>query len=342
MAFSREDLAAYEKSAPAASAPAPTPPASAPSAPAQPEASSAPAPDSDPAVPVGDETSADTADSAPAAAAPDSEATNDGDGDAAPAAPAPGGRARDRIEGLIVERDALRSYGEHLQQRLKDLEAKAGVAPAPAAAPAPTAPPADDPAPTLESVGFDPVQFSQQQNEWLQRQVDKRVEAALTGAQQKQTVEAARAKFSTSVDTLVGDDVALRAALANPNLPKLDESAARAVVFSDAGAKITVHLATHPDLAARISRMPREQQLVQIGKLEAQLSTPAPAPAAAKPTPPKQKSSTNAPPPPTPVPSGPGPSKAPSDMSMDEWVANERGKKIAARMERQKMRAAMR
>jgi len=27
---------------------------------------------------------------------------------------------------------------------------------------------------------------------------------------------------------------------------------------------------------------------------------------------------------------------------MDEWVANERGKKIAARMERQKMRAAMR
>ena len=360
MAFSRDDLAAYEKGAatPAPAAPVqdPAPPASA--SPAQAADPSAAAPVTDPAVPDGDATSAVDADSAPANADPSGDTATD-DPPAAPAAPAPKGSARERIEGLIIERDALRGYGEHvlsqnaeLKARLAALEARLGgpavadaIAPAAAPASAPAAPAADasDKPPTLEEHNFDPVALADAQAKWLEKQVDKRVAAAMTGVQAKQASEAVRVQFESRVEAFAKAHSDFSTVVSNPALPALNSAAARSVALSEQGPAIIYHLGKNPDLAARISRMPVEQQLVQIGRLEAQLApAAAPPPPATTTKPTRQKSVTSAPPPPAPVPAGSAVSKDPSTMSMDEWVRNERGRKIAERTERQKLRAAMR
>lgn len=364
MAFTRESLTAYEKIAAAPPAtskpatPAPAAPVQDPPAPATSASSpqtadpSAAAPVTDPAAPDGDATSAATADSATATASPDGEATTD-DGPAAHAAAAPKGSARDRIEGLIVERDALRGYGEHVLTKNAELMAevaalkaqRGGMAMADAVAPAaaaPVVPDAGEKPPTLEEYQFDPVALAEAQTKWMDKQIEKRVNTALAGVQTRQANDAVRAQFETRVEAFAKANADFATVVSNPALPALSAPGARAVALSEHGPAIIYHLGKNPDVAARIARMPADQQLVQIGKLEAQLTPPPLAPASAKPAPPRQKSVTSAPPPPTPVPAGSAVSKDPSTMSMDEWVANDRARKIAQRQERQKLRAAMR
>lgn len=342
MSFSRDDLVAYEKSAlsaPPAVAPAPpdgdTPPEAAPAP------SAGAADDSDPDVPGSDATSADTADSATADAAPD------GDPNSEP--PPARSRARERIEDLVTERNALRTYGEHLQKLNAELQVKLGgpaVASAASVTPTPpvTAVTKDDAPPTLEEHNFDPVEYGKAQSSWLERQVDKRVEAALTKKQVQTALVEAKAKFDERSAAFAEKHPDYAAVVSNPALPQFTRDIARLIVTAENGPAINYHLATHPDLAARIARMGPEMQAMKIGEVGALIATPTPQPtpstAGTKTT--KQKSVTNAPPPPAPIPAGAAAQRDPSTMSMNEWVDAERGRKITERQQRQKLRASMR
>lgn len=368
MSFSREDIAAYEKAAPAAAAPVVTAAAAAPdSDPAQPAASapasapaatppdqsaaSPPADDADPAVPGG-ESSADT-DADPAAANADTGS------DKTPEAPAPKGSAQERIADLVAERNAFRKYGEYQGEQIARLTAqiealKTGKAPAaddPAsaapAAPAaqPAAAPVNDPRPTLDQFDFDAAKFEAAESAWIERQIDRRVdkalgkkEAATAETAAKQAEKALADNFNSRLQEFGKTHADLGVVLANPALPQLGKLASRHILTSELGANIVYHLGKNPDLAVRISRMTNEQQLVAIGRVEAQLtSTPAP-----RQEPPRQKTTTQAPPPPTPVPAGAAAQKSLESMTMDEFVQHEREQALRQRQQRATMRKAMR
>ena len=341
MAFSREDLKAYE-SQPAAPAPETAPPAAEPT-PAAPEASSAESVPTDPAVPESDVTSGEQAESPPAAADSDSETPaepqDQDDG------PPKGSRARERIEELVAERNALRKYGEHLLATVAELKGATTPAPA-AAAPAAATPAASTAPPSLEDFGYDQVAFSKAQTEWVQQEVARQVKANLEAARAENDSVSAREKFlerEAKVKATLPDFETVTAK--NPAFPKLEQAAADMIVRSEIGPQIAYHLGKNPDVATRISRMNAEGQKLAIARLEGQLTvTPpaAPAAAAAPKTQPKPKSVTSAPPPPTPTPAGSAGPKDIASMTMDEWVAQERAKKMAQREQSLKIRRAMR
>jgi plasmid stabilization system protein ParE len=348
--FTRDDIAAYEKSTPA---PAPsTQEANATPAdetPAPTAESSTAESSSDPAVPETDETSADTADSATAPAASDGEAQTGDEGDEGgeQPAPAPKGSARSRIEELVDERNALRKYGEYLLEQNKALLAQSSPAAATATtAAAPAAPvSADDEPPTLEAYDFDPVKHAKAQNDWLKKQVQRQVKATLETVTTQQTAAQAIAKFEERAAEFAKANPDFQTVVSNPALPQFRPEIAQLIVKSEHGPAVNYYLARNPDVATRISRLSITEQAAQIGRIESQVSATgktAPSTKQATPAAPKQKSGTKAPPPPTPTPSGSAASKSPGEMSMDEWVANERAKKIAQREQRQKLRSAMR
>jgi hypothetical protein len=102
----------------------------------------------------------------------------------------------------------------------------------------------------------------------------------------------------------------------NPDV-KVSGVMAEAIVYSDNGPEMQYYLGKNPAEAERIMKLPPTIQLMELGKIEAKLAgTPAPA----APTPPKIST---APPPITPLKTGDSApaSKAPEDMSMDEYKA---------------------
>lgn len=365
MSFSRDDLAAYEKAAPPAVPPAvtaaaaapdsnDTPAASAPAgAPAAPElkqpAAAPPAGEADPAVPGG-ESSADTpAESAAANADTGSET------------PPSKGSAQERIADLVAERNAFRKYGEYQGEKIAELTAqieslKKGISPAAAAsaeaagnaaspAAQPAAAPANDLRPTLEQFDFDLETYGKAESDWIQRQIDRKVEAALgrkeiTSAQSAaQAAEKAVAEsFNARMEDFAKTHPDLKVVLANPALPALAKPAARHILTAENGAAIVYHLGKNPDVAVRISRMAPEQQLVAIGRIESQLAA---TPSETQQQPTKQKTTTQAPPPPTPVSGGAPAQKSLETMSMDEFVQHEREAELRKRQQRQAIRKAV-
>lgn len=344
MAFTRDELAAYEKSTPAAETSQPAAleqetatPAVAESAPAESEASSA----NDDATPPGDTgtdgSSDEHADTSTARADSESETpATDDEGTETPR----GSRARERIEELVAERNALRKYGEHLLARVEELAGAKGVKPGTSTdtAESVTRPDGDDPAPTLEEHEFDPSKFQDAQNKWIQRQVDKRVAAAVQSLETKQTRLQIAKAFEERTKVLKETAKDFDIVVSNPALPKLAPSTVGLIVRSELGPNITYHLGKNPDLATRISRMTPEQQHAAIGRLEVELAKPA----AQAPKPAPRRTVSNAPPPPKPVPSGSSGIKDINQMSMDEFVAHERAQKIARRDASLKVRTAMR
>jgi hypothetical protein len=284
-----------------------------------------------------DGTSDENADSSTASAeSQDGDTHTEGDGTGQPRS-----RARDRIEDLIAERNALKAYGKHLEARMEELAAKAAAAPATAAkteTASATVADKDDPAPTLAEHQYDPDAYAKANAAWLNRQVKKQVAEALQQKDVQATAEKVEARFKEQEVELRKTAKDYDIVIANPNLPKLAAVTAKQIVYSEAGPKLTYHLAKNPDLATRISRMAPEQQLVAIGRLEAQLTAPAAAATAAKPQ--VKKTVTKAPPPPTPASTGGQSTKSPGDMSMDEWVAHERSQKLAEREQKRKIRSA--
>lgn len=351
MAFTRDDLAAYEaaKVAPAVKDP-PTPAVV--KKPDEPVAAAAdsvddvdPALEPDPSIGDPDTDPDATGDDASAVDADSATATVDSDDETdLEVAPPAKGSARERIGELVDSNKALRKYGDHLLAHIEELKAQVAAKPAapstasdePVAAAA-----ADDEPPSMEQSGYDAAKYAKKLQEWIDKKVNERVNAAVKGAttkaQQVAAAEAASAAFNKRCETFAGThkdfDVVLKA---GKDLPALAPDAAREVILSDHGAAITYHLMKNPDLATRIARMNPQQQLKAIGSIEEKVSAPAAAPVVVK------KPVTKAPAPPTPVPSGTGQvKKAPHQMSMNEFVAADRADKLAQKAARLKMRQAL-
>lgn len=335
MTFSRDDMAAYEKQTPAPVEPVPEPVAVAPvTPPAEVVPVSAEAPlasaETPQDAPVSDDSSlAVVADPAPASAETDSETPSDID--AAPRDEKPRrNEARERIEELVAERNALRKYGEHLLRTVDELKKPVQ--------PVTPAPEIDtDPPPTLEQHQFDPSAFSKAQNEWVQRQVDKRVATAVQGLEARRDEATLRSNFESKTAEFKKLHTDYDLVISNPALPPLAPNTARLIIKSEQGPDLAYHLAKNPDLATRIARMDTEQQAMAIGRLEAQLTaTPVTKPNLQK------RTVTQAPPPPKPVSSGASiVTKTIAEMSMDEFVAHERSLKLAQKEARQRLRRAM-
>lgn len=277
-------------------------------------------------------------------AAPDANLEGDKDPDLEDVADGkPRSRAQERIEELVAERNALRKYGEYLLSQVGDLRKSGTKEPVQESRPAPVEA-SDDVAPTLESVDFDPIKLNKMQNEWIQRQVTKQVKSALGQIENSRSENAVRQAFDQKTAEFRKTAPDFDTVLANPALPQLSPEAARVVVRSDLGPDIAYHLGKNPDLAIRISRMEPVDQAAAIGRLEGQLSkTTQEEPSKNAKQPVKVASVTKAPPPPKPVSGGTSPvQKDGALMSMEEWVSVERGRKIADRLAKQKLRQSMR
>lgn len=362
MAFTRDELANYEKTPPAADE---QQAAATDEDSATPVGDEAPAPDSDSSTDEGSEPAVtgddgSTADEAASAAAADPDSSSGEDEQAEPAS-RPRHVPYERFQEVVDERNALRLFGKYMQERAGQPKAEE---PAP---PAPTESAADDidPMPTLEQFDYDPVAHGAAVQKWVKKQVASGVQRELSTARETQTAEQIKATFDERLaafkkanpkldyDTLVG----------NPNLPKPSKPFALALLKSEHGPAIIAHLASNPDIATRLAKKSVEDQMIEVGRLEAKFSQPAaPAPAPkkdegkpaanagstnAKPAqqPARTRTVSQAPPPPRPVTSGKNPatrSALDPNLSMDDFVAAERQKMIDKRAARQKLRATMR
>jgi hypothetical protein len=351
--FTRDDLVSYSKQTPATDTTAAAAAAADDSAAAATKAADNvtddatdsdidPSPDSSPAKATDstdsseDGTSDGNADSSTAdAESPDSDTHADDSG-----ANQNRSRARDRIEDLIAERNALKAYGRHLESRLAEVGTLPKQPDAKAETTSTTATDADDEPPTLAAHSYDPDAYAKANAAWLKRQVGKEVAATLATERAQESAKKVEARFREQEIELRKTAKDYDTVIENPNLPKLSKQAAREIVFSEVGPQLTYHLAKNPDLAARISRMAPEQQLVAIGRLEAQLTTSAAtaSPNATKTQP--KKTVTKAPPPPTIVSTGGKGQKSRADMDMDEWVAADRAEKIAKREQKRQIRSS--
>jgi hypothetical protein len=355
MAFSREDLQAYE-SKPQTQDPNHDPWGKDPVA-AEPQVKAAAEPVSS-AEPVTEPTEegidgSSTVNEADPVAATDAspEGEKDPEGTEEPADGRPRNRAQERITELVDERNAVKEYNKYLQSKLDELlRMQAGKSAQPAESESSPARASqaedDDSAPTLETVGYDPVELTKKQNEWIQRQVNKQVNAAIRQIETRQSDQAVATAFQGRVAEFKKTAPDFDVVISNPSLPQLAPEAARLIVRSDNGPAVAYHLAKNPDVAVRVAKMDAVSQAAAIGRLEEQLLRTSQAANGATKEPskapkPVQAKVTQAPPPPKPVQSGSVVTKDISQMTMEEWVAHERGRKISERTARQKMRQAM-
>lgn len=260
----------------------------------------------------------------------------------------PRSRAQERIEELVAERNALRKYGEYLLNQVEDMrKAPKGAQQDPPPAVASQAE-ATDTIPTLEDAEYDPAKFAKMQNEWIQKQVDKRVQSAVQQFETRQSEVQVRQAFEQRTTEFKKTAADFDVVIANPALPSLAREAARVVIQSENGPAIAYHLAKNPDLAARISRMEPINQATAIGRIEEQLVRAKADAANTQKEPSKQEPAkaapakvTKAPPPPKPVSGSSTAVQKPEHlMSMDEWVAQDRARKIADRKARASARTA--
>lgn len=194
----------------------------------------------------------------------------------------PKGSARERIEDLVAERNALKKYIEYrdsLEQR-----------PPVAAAPPVAAPVEASEPPTLESCQYDTDKWTKAMNAWTKTQIQTGVKQALSAEKQNANTETVNAKFEERMDAYVKANPKVKEALGNPALPKLSPDAAALIVASEWGPQIVGHLGMNPDKAVRISRQSPMQQAAAIGRLEVELKV----------QPKTSKQISNAPVPPTP------------------------------------------
>lgn len=351
MAFTREELAAYEKSTPATTETTPPAASSQETPPAENKpaaADSSPAADpGEPPVTASDDASGANADS-PTAAAPDSETTET---DAAAPRSAPKAIPYDRFQEVVDEKNSYRelsvSFKTETERLRAELEAlKKGSKPAETspAVPAETT----DKQPTLEDHNYDLAAFTKAQNEWLNRQLEKSRQAIRQEAQQdqqKQTAEQIANEYRSREEALRKSDPEFDTLLKTKQLPKLAQGTAKAIVLSkDLGPAVVKHLLKNEAVAAQLAAQDPEQQLITLGEIKARLG--AASTTVTPPSPPaKKKQVTQAPPPPTPAPAGTTTAVKnvlDGSMSMEEFVQHERQAKIRQREERQRIRSSLR
>lgn len=198
------------------------------------------------------------------------------------AATPPKGGARERIEELVADKNALRKYIEYR-------EALWNQPPPKAETPAPVTPTLEA-APTLESCQYDTDKWTQAMNAWTQKQIQDGIKQALSTEKQTATVETQKQQFEARMEAFTKATPDAKTVLGNPALPQLSKEAAALLVASDIGPQVLYYLGKNPDKAARIARQTPIQQAEAIGRISAEIKV--------QPKPQKQLS--NAPPPPTP------------------------------------------
>lgn len=155
----------------------------------------------------------------------------------------------------------------------------------------------------------DPEQYAEAVSNWKLEQITHQQHAA--------QVQQSQGEFQAKRDDLMADleDAEGFDQRKFDKLP-ISRTMAEAIVDSDQGVKLTVHLVNHPEEAARIAALPPARQAAELGKLEAKLSS---APV---------KKPSNAPAPITPV--GAKGSSVSSDI-YDKTLVNDTAAWIAAR-----------
>ncbi len=177
-----------------------------------------------------------------------------------------------------AERNAAMDYANYWRaEALKVLQppgpggaAPAGAAPGAAQTIQPTRP-----APKLADFPtgdgqFDALKWSEKLTEWNTEQLDHRA----TVSEQRRTQQAAatteqttyNAKVAAFRSTVPDFDIVAQ----NPNLPVSDRMV-KAIMSADLGPQVYYHLAKNPAEAARIYRLPADQQAAAIGKLEGKI-----------------------------------------------------------------------
>lgn len=315
MAFTRDDLAAYESQP---ETQIPDPPA-APVQEAEPASSAVEAQTTDPDA-LGDGTSdAPSESSTETNVDPDdapAETTEEIPAEETPPEPPKKGSARERIQELADERDGYKEFGKHLIEQhkaaLSEIEKlKAQIAPAARAETPPATEPPSTKFPQLDDpdVNFDPAVLAKKQEAWFAKKIEQGVEEKLAATTSKKAAETLAETFQSRVESFKKETPDWKAIVENPALPQLAGAASAVILTSELGPKILYALGKDIGLAQRIAKMSPELQAAQIGKLEATIELAGKTAAGqkapvgqAKPAP--KKSVSNAPPPPTPTPAG--------------------------------------
>lgn len=278
-----------------------------------------------------------TAESTAAPADPDSETAGE------EAAPQRRNRAQERIEELAQTNKYLREHNEFLRDALSR-----GLKPAEAPqAPAPAAPVVEAPAemPTLESCGYDVNKHAEELAKWTKAEIKRGVSEGLAQRDAAAVAQSTTQTIQQAANEFRKDHPDFDVLLANPALQFTPTVLGALEAAGAESPALGYHLAQNPDKLAKIARMSPQQQLMAMGRLQAELGakpptpkptptppkTPAPAPAAKTPPAPK---TTNAPPPPTPVGSNASPDIDPMTLSGTEW-AKWRRQQLAEKRERE-------
>lgn len=152
--------------------------------------------------------------------------------------------------------------------------------------PAQHQPQSQEKAPSIADFNYDVDQWSAAMTEYAIAQAETRAEQKITTKTQQERQREAQKSF---------EDRAAKYAADHPDFDKAVEDLSRTVRFpnelveaistSEYGPAVVHHLAQHLDVADRLSRMPPHLAAVQLGRIEAQLSTPKPKPVTKAPDP---------------------------------------------------------
>lgn len=205
-----------------------------------------------------------------------------------------GGRrsASERISEVVAERNAAMEYGNYWREQAFKLQQQGGGAGqqqnngaqqqggGQQAAQGGQQQGADDPQPTLEQFGFDAAKWASAHAAWVQREVDRRAEAAVERrlstrdqqAEQRTVAQTWNDRVAEFKKTAPDFDMVTR----NPTLP-ITEHMAGAIMRSELGPQMFHHLAKNPPEAARIARLSPQAQREQIARLEGRLEAQRPA-----------------------------------------------------------------
>jgi hypothetical protein len=162
------------------------------------------------------------------------------------------------------------------------------------------------------------VEYSEQRSEWIaKREIDAQLERQREEAQ-RQAIMAQRQRaaetYEAKVEEAQGKYRDFDTVARNPDVT-ISYQMADAIMFAPNGPDIQYYLGSNPAEAKRLSQMPREAMLYELGRISHMVSSPAPAPAPAN--------QTKAPPAIKPLKSGETPPvvKDPNSMSPEEYVA---------------------
>lgn len=165
-------------------------------------------------------------------------------------------------------------------------------------------------APALADYNYDMDEWSRAMSEYAISQAESRVEQKISTRSQQERQQSVQKSF---------EERAAKYAAEHPDFDQAVDDLGRTIRFSpeiveaigmsDHGPAVVHYLAQHLDEADRIARLPAHIAAVQLGRIEAQVSTPKPKPV------------TKAPDPAPTLGGGAAASKDPDRMTADEWLA---------------------